>query len=264
MNYEEFLTRALYTCVRVTTEKSGGSGTVIHSSEKNGTFVLTCEHVVSDAIVIKDEWSAVLQRYVKRDVRSPVWVEFFKYSYKDRAVGEEKIEAEIVAYDRNEDIAVLRLKDDMVRRYVAEIHDDPYDLKYFDEVITIGAALGHPPVATKGNICGFNDIIDNRDYMLSTAPGVFGNSGGATFLVKNWKLIGMPARISVVITGFLAQTPITHMTYIIPFWRIRKFFEDQILYFLYDDSYTYEQCMKILEEKRKKAELDLLLESSRK
>jgi len=264
LDYSAFLEKALYTCVRVTTGRSGGSGTVIHSSPENGTFILTCQHVIDDAVVIKEEWSSVLQRYVKRDVKSPVWVEFFKYSFKDRAVGEEKIEAEIIAYDKNEDIAVLRLKDDTVRKYVAEIEEDPYILQYFDEVITIGSALGHPPIATKGNLCSFNDIIENRDYMLCTAPAIYGNSGGATFLTKNLKLIGIPARISVIISGFLSTNPIAHMSYIIPFWRIKKFFEEQILYFLYDKNYTYEQCMKIREEKRRKAELDLLLEESKK
>jgi len=261
--YNMFLEKALYPCVRVKTEKAGGSGTVIWSTERDGTFVLTCEHVIDSAIQIKEEWSPVLQRNVKRDVRAPVWVEFFKYSYKDRAVGGETIEAEIIAYDKNEDIAILRLKDDTVRKYVAEIQDDPSELKYFDEVITVGAALGHPPIATVGNICGFNDLIDNRDYMLCTAPSIFGNSGGATFLTKNWKLIGMPARISVILAGFSAD-PITHMGYIVPFWRIRKFFEDQMLYFLLGHDISYEECMKKIEERRKLSELEIALEELKK
>jgi len=253
-----FYENALYPCVRVRTERAGGSGQVIHSSEKNGTFILTCEHVVSDAIQVKEEWSSVLQKNVKRDVLSEVYVDFFKYSYQDRAIGSEEIRAEIVAYDKNEDIALLRLLDPTPRKYVAKVAPNDYEILYFDEVITVGAAMGHPPIATKGNICSFNDLIDNRDYMLSTAPSIFGNSGGATFTTKDWRLVGMPARITVAISGFTAN-PITHMGYIIPYWRINKFFEDQMMYFLLDPSKTYDECIKMREEARKKAEIDMLL-----
>lgn len=259
--YQKFLEKALYPCVRVRSKKAGGSGQVIHSTEKNGTFILTCQHVIDDAIDIKEEWSSILQKEVKKDVRSEVDVEFFKYAYKDRAVGCEAVRADIVAYDKNEDIAILRLKDPTPRKYVAELmptEDIENSLNYFDEVVTIGAALGHPPICTIGNICAFNDIIDNRDYIQSTAPSIFGNSGGATFLTKNWKLIGMPARIAVVMAGFSADA-ITHLGYIVPFWRIRKFFEDQMLDFLYDDSVSYDECMKKINERRKKGELEELL-----
>jgi len=176
--YQKFLEKALYPCVRVRSKKAGGSGQVIHSTEKNGTFILTCQHVIDDAIDIKEEWSSILQKEVKKDVRSEVDVEFFKYAYKDRAVGCEAVRADIVAYDKNEDIAILRLKDPTPRKYVAELmptENIENSLNYFDEVVTIGAALGHPPICTIGNICAFNDIIDNRDYIQSTAPSIFGN-----------------------------------------------------------------------------------------
>jgi S1-C subfamily serine protease len=255
--YSQFLTKALYPCVRVRTAEAGGSGQVIHSTEKNGTFILTAEHVISSAISIKDEWSSVLQKEIKRDVRSEVDVEFFKYAFQDRAIGGEAVKAEIVAYDKNEDIAILRLKDPSTRSHVVEMLPKDADLakeiNYFDETVTIGAAMGHPPIATVGNICSFNDIIDNRDYMLSSAPSIFGSSGGATFLSKNWKFIGMPARIQVTLMGFSAS-PITHMGYIVPIWRIWKFIEDQLLKFLYDDKVSYEDCKQEIKKKREQAE----------
>jgi len=260
---KEFYEKALYPCVRVRTNKAGGSGQVIWSNERDGTFVLTCEHVVDDAITIKEEWSSVLQRMVKKDVLSEVYVDFFKYDLKDRAVGAEEIKAEIIAYDKNEDLALLRLLDPTPRKYVAKVAPDDYEVKYFEEVVTIGAALGHEPIATVGNICGFKDVIDNRDYMLSTAPSIFGSSGGATFTTRDWTLIGMPARISVILTGFAAD-PITHMGYIIPYWRINKFFRDQMMDFLLDPSVSYEECLKRREEARKKSELELLLKEGKK
>lgn len=265
-DYEKFLEHALYTCVRVRAGHAGGSGQVIHSMEKNGTFVLSCQHVVDNAIEIKDEWSSILQKNVKRDIRSEVEIEFFKYAYTDRTIGAEAIKAEIVAYDKNEDIALLRLKDPTPRKHVAQIYNlnaQEEDINYFDEVVTIGAALGHAPVSTIGNICSFNDIIENRDYMLASAPMIFGNSGGATFLTKNWKLVGMPARISVTIRGFAAD-PITHMGYIVPYWRINQFFDDQMMNFMKDESISYDECLKKIQERRKKTELETLLKEEGK
>lgn len=261
--YERFLKEALYSCVRVQTKSAGGSGQVIHSSKENGTFILTCEHVIDDAITIKKEWSPVLQQEIKKDIKAEVEVEFFKYSYKDRASGSEAIKAKIIAYDKNEDIAILKLKDNVVRKYVAKLMtpEEARKLKYFDNVVTIGAALGHPPVATVGHIESFNDVIENRDYMLCTAPLIFGNSGGATFSTKDWKLIGMPARISVVIAGFSAD-PITHLGYIVPCWRIFEFYKEQMLEFLYDKKVTYKECVSKINTRRKKSQLDRLLEGN--
>ena len=172
--------------------------------------------------------------------------------------------ADIVTYDKNEDLALLRLKDETVRKWVAKVAPDDYEVRYFDEVVTIGAALGHPPIVTVGNICGFSDIIDNRDYMLCTAPCIFGNSGGASFSTRDWNIVGVPARIRVTISGFMAADAITHMSYIIPYWRINKFFRDKMMYFLLDPNYTYEQCLKLREEARRKTKIEKLLEQDKR
>jgi len=183
-NMDSFRHNVLYPCVRVRTAKAGGSGQVIHASEKNGSFVLTCHHVVDDAIQVKEEWSQLLQRKVQKDVMSHVDVEFFVYKYKDRAVGSTSIQAEVVCYDKNEDIALLKLDADPREHkydHVAKLLDcsDPADVAqkvdYMAEVITVGAALGSDPIVTTGNLCGFGIDIDNREYWLSTAPSIFGN-----------------------------------------------------------------------------------------
>jgi hypothetical protein len=180
---EQFLKKALYPCVRVRTGKAGGSGQVIHSSEQNGTFVLSCHHVVDDAIQIKDQWSSILQKTVKRDIFSPVQIDFFKYSYKDRVTGSESKTAQIIVYDKEEDIALLRVDDPTPYPYVAELYpcigeDDPHleeDLDVGSEIVTVGAPLLHDPIPTVGNLVGFKDIIDNRRYWMATGPTIFGN-----------------------------------------------------------------------------------------
>jgi|WetSurSiteA1Bulk_404760.scaffolds.fasta_scaffold00002_69 intein/homing endonuclease len=182
-NVKDFREKVLYPCVRVSTGKAGGSGQVIHASD-NGTFVLTCHHVVEGAINVKKEWSQLLQREVQKDVMSPVNVEFFVYKYEDRAIGSTKVQAEIVCYDKNEDIALLRLDaDPRTDKWVASMMpceglDDPEVSKKVDytaPVITIGAALGSDPLMTTGNLSGFGILIDNREYWLATSAAVYGN-----------------------------------------------------------------------------------------
>jgi len=265
-----FREKVLYPCVRVRTQKAGGSGEVIHSSDKNGTFVLTCHHVVEDAIEVKEAWSTLLQRNVKKDIFTPVQVEFFNYDYDDRASGSQAVEARIICYEKTEDIALLRLdgrpKGDI---HVAAmfscdgVEDESVSEKvdYGAETITVGAALGEDPIFTTGNLCGFNKIIDNKEYWLNTAPSIFGNSGGASFLADGWEFIGMPARISV--TGGFASDAITHMGYIVPITRIMDFLKENMMDFLYDDSVTYKECQERIKAKREMAERALAAEMLR-
>lgn len=263
---QEFYERALYPCVRVRAAKAGGSGQVIHASDINGIFVLTCEHVVDGCIEVKDEWSSLLQRNVKKDSLSPVQVEFFSYRYADRAISSTAVQGDIVAYDKNEDIALLKLEGSPPQDvYVAKMLDceGPLDksvadkVDYMADVITVGAAMGESPVSTRGELNGFNKMIENREYWLSSAPSIFGNSGGATFLEETLELVGMPARIAVNMSGFSSDA-ITHMGYIVPITRVVKFLKDNMLTFFFDESITYEECQEKIKRKREKAELDML------
>ncbi len=267
---QDFLSKALYPCVRVRTQKAGGSGQVIHSTKENGSFVLSCHHVVDDAIVIKDQWSNLLQRNIKKDVLSPVSVEFFKFSYRDRVVGSESKIANIIAYDKDEDIALLKLDDPEPYPYVATMFpceglddvnvEDKIDVG--SEIVTIGAALGHDPIPTVGNMVAFKDVIDNKNYWMCTGPMIFGNSGGATYLADSWEFIGMPARIAVTGSMF-GMDAITHMGFIVPITRITQFLKDSLMEFFFNPATNYTECKKKIEDRRKKTELEFLLEQKR-
>jgi len=267
---KDFLEKALYPCVRVRTRVAGGSGQVIHSSRENGTFILSCHHVVDDAIEIKDQWSNLLQRSIKRDILSPVKVEFFKFSYRDRVTGSESKAANIIAYDKDEDIALLRLDDPDPYAYVARLFpcdglDDcsvDENLDMGSEIVTIGAALGHDPIPTVGNIVSFKDIIDNKIYWMCTGPMIFGNSGGATYVVDTWDFIGMPARIAVAGNMFSIDA-ITHMGFIVPVTRIVQFLKDSMMDFLFEPGVSYSDCKRRIDDKRKKTELEALLDQNR-
>ncbi len=238
----------LLPCVRVRTDKVGGSGTVLYSAPATdpssqgeySTYVLTNHHVIENLIEIKTEWDPVLGRDVKRDVRGIPEVHFFSYRWKSRAVGVTVIEADIAAYDADEDLALLRLRSGDPAPAVAALHPKGHEtwLRIGMETYTIGAGLGEPPVLTDGFLAQFGKEIDNREFWINTAPSIFGNSGGATFLKQTHQFVGVPARIAVS-GGFLGMgSAITHMGYIIPITRVYEFLDAQYARFIYDPAHT--------------------------
>src|SRR4030042_3491800 len=108
--------QVLYTQVRVTCGNAGGSGTVIYSGKDEegfySTYILTCHHVVSGAIKVEKKWISMLGCEKKVDLRQPVTVEFFNWGivpHGDKPLTS-GIHAEIVAYDQDHDIAILKMK----------------------------------------------------------------------------------------------------------------------------------------------------------
>ena len=77
--------------------------------------------------------------------------------------------------------------------------------------------MGHSPIHTFGHLNGFDDVIDNYPYILSSAPTIFGNSGGSLYVVsengdEKVYFIGVPSRIAVV-GWFGGADAITHMSF---------------------------------------------------
>lgn len=247
---------------RVESKKAGGSGTVIYSrpNEKgtHSTYLLTNEHVVDDNIEVKRKWSSMLKKDVKMDVLGTVEVHFFKYQYQSRMIGATAIQADIMAYDKDEDIALLKLRDEDKAPSEATLYpkDKVPELGLGMSVIAIGAALGEPPIMTVGRLSQFGREIENREYWISTAPTIFGNSGGAVYLEETGEFIGIPARIAVTLMGF-SHDAITHLSYIVPITRIYKFLDDQLFRFLYDANFTEKGETEERERRRREEERKL-------
>jgi S1-C subfamily serine protease len=267
MDIREKHEKLLYPATRVRTEKAGGSGTVIYSEAvpDNGdvheTYVLTNHHVIESCIVVGKRWSGLLKREVMGDILSECDVEFFDFEYESWEGGSRKLKAQIMAYDKEMDLGLLRLKTSKPIEYVARLF--PKDqhrekLRRWQEVVAVGCGMGHPPIHTTGHLNGFDDIIDNYPYILSSAPTIFGNSGGSLYvmpdggLIDDAYLIGVPSRIAVAILGFGADA-ITHMSYAIPVWSIYQFLDDQIFDFIYRDDRNSKECA---EERKAKRERD--------
>ena len=271
MEIEEKHAQLLYPMVRVRTEKAGGSGTIIYSKEipdKKGrfeTYLLSNFHVVEEAVKQEKQWNPLLQRDVKKDMLAEVSVEQFDFEYVSWEPTTRGYKADVMIYDKNMDIALLKIKSIKPFPYVAKMfpkEEERERLRMFTPVYAIGCGLGHPTFQTRGQLAGFNDIIDNYPYWLSTAPTIFGNSGGAVFLAETAEYIGIPSRLPVIMLGFGANA-ITHMSYFIPIISIYKFLSSNLFQFIYDPAYTSVQCDKLRKEKREQDERKMAIDMSR-
>jgi S1-C subfamily serine protease len=243
-DFEERHRRIALPCVRVRAAKAGGSGTILYSGaagEERSTYVLTNHHVVDGCIKIEKKWSTLVKAERKMDVFETVDVHLFEYRWSSRAIGGTSVQADIVAYDKDEDLALLHLRTGRPAPAVAALYPRGKEdqLRVGMPVLCVGAGMGEPPVQTAGFLSQFGREIEQKEFWLNTAPSIFGNSGGALFLADTYELIGVPARIAVAMLGFSADA-ITHLSYAIPITRIYQFLEDQRFRFVYDARFTEE------------------------
>ncbi len=260
MDLKQLHERILYPVVRVRTSKAGGSGTVIMSQpdpENEGdheTFIMTNHHVIEDAINIKDDWDGVLKKKIKKEFTERVSVELFEYVQLSHRNSANTFEAEIVAYDQNEDLAILKLDSPNKVDYVVTLIDREAvkELKLFMPLYACGCSLGHDPFAMTGQLTFLKEQIDNRLFWMTNADAIFGNSGGAVYDAATGEQIGVTARVTVAQFGFSASIT-TWMNFCIPASRIYDFFDEQELKFLYDDSDTYKEAMERREKRMKQA-----------
>ena len=252
--------RILYPVVRVRTEKAGGSGTIIYSEpnllnkEEYQTFVMTCAHVVDDAITYKKEFHPVLKKDIKKEILAQVGVQVFDYVYVSKVNSSNSYKADIVAYDKTSDIAILKLESPKKQPYIAKIilKDKIKDVKLFTPAFTSGCSLGHDPIFNAGQITYLSEMIDNKQYWMSNCSSIFGNSGGALFLAETGEQVGITARISAIQLGF-GMDIITWMGFSVSPQTIYEFFDEQELQFLYNPEDTYEKSQARRAKKAKEA-----------
>ena len=255
-----------YPTVRVRTKKAGGSGTVVYSEKFNDevyTYVITNHHVISDSVHVEKKWDPVLKRKVDKEILDTTYVEFFRYNNYSHTVGSFAVEADIVAYsevDGGQDWALLRVRDKENKAdWVANMFplEDLENVHIFDDCFAVGASLGHPPVASNGMITYMDDEIEHYKYWMSSAPTIFGNSGGAVYRWsagrKQYEYIGIPSRISIQPMGFSADA-ITHMGYFIPIDRVYDLLDENDYQFIYDSNFSIEDCQVARNEKQEPKE----------
>jgi S1-C subfamily serine protease len=218
----------LYPSVRVRVDNAQGSGTVIasiKSGDKFVTYVLTNFHVVESAITIKQEWNPITKKEEKKETRATVEVEIFKYLDMSIASGTLIVLSDIVNWDKDQDLALIRLRiDDFIQPAILPMEKTINLLKIFRNVYLCGSGAGRSSFPTFGHIASLVDEIENLPYWMVTAPSVFGNSGGGVFLADSKQFIGVPSRLAVTFAMW-APNAIYHMSYIIPISRIYEWFK---------------------------------------
>jgi len=266
MEVKDVHEKILYPVSRVRASDSGGSGVLIYSKEDSkhpGEFIniaLTCEHVIAKNVIVKDEWDTVLKREVKRDVTSEVTIEMFDYDNSE-VISANSIKADIIAYDKNHDIAAVRLHSKKQMPYVAKVipKEDIEKLQIADPVWVSGCSLLHDPFPNAGTITYLREMIDQKAYIMQNAPSIFGNSGGGLFHGVTGDLLGLTSRITVTQLGFGMDVQ-SWMGFSTHPDRLYEFFEHQELQFLYDDNDDYYGAMDRRSNRRKEALRSIMIE----
>ena len=258
--------KILYPVTRVRAADSGGSGVIIYSEEdpkKPGEYIniaLTCEHVIAKNITVKDEWDTVLKREIKRDVMSEVTIETFDYD-NSTVVSANSIKANIIAYDKNHDLAALRLVSKRKIPHVSKVipREEIEGLNIADPVWVSGCSLLHDPFPNPGTITYLREMIDQKAYIMQNAPSIFGNSGGGVFHGLTGNLLGLTSRVTVTQLGFGVDVQ-SWMGFSTHPDRLYEFFDHQELQFLYNPKDDYHSAMERRTDRRKEALRSIMLD----
>ena len=186
------ITEMLYPTVMVDLGGDGtGSGTVIFSGvreheswkdEKVWSLVLTNHHVVKGAIGIEEEFDPKRGKNIQKETRRPVHVRLWDYNDYSTAVGTTGRVARILAWDKHRDLALLRLDDnERTMKNVAILWPENVGGPYlFQKTWAVGSGMSNPPYPTEGLLSGISGKdAKGRSLYLSSAPIIFGNSGGS-------------------------------------------------------------------------------------
>ncbi len=248
----EFLQSILYPVVRVRAPKGTGSGTIIWS-DKSGkdfeTYILTNFHVVESAIKVSQKYDSFVGQNMPSESRQTVQIDQFRYPSGSKLEGTFAIPADVVAYSKDQDLALLQLRSKSQAEHVARLPNEDYEngLQLADEVFAIGAALAHAPIITAGRINGMSDEIDDLPYWLSDAPIIFGNSGGSVFHAEDYIFLGVPSRIALAQVGW-SVAPVSHLGWFIPYVTVYDFLDTNYYAFIYDEELDPGQCNLAREE----------------
>ncbi len=258
--------KCLYPTIRVKDARATGSGTIIFCQERAepdedgetgySTYALTNHHVVSGAIRVEKKFDPQRGKEITRDYRDLVQIEAFKYKNRSTITGRLTADAEIMAYHEKRDVALLRLKSNDLFPHVATLlpRKDAREVHTFDKLFVVGCGLGQPPFPTSGMLTGKDVQIDYYEYWQTSAPSIFGNSGGAVFRGETLEYMGIPSRISVSGNMF-ARDAITHIGYFCPPHEIHRFLEEQGFFFLTGaEGHTEAGDLEALAEKKLKEE----------
>jgi S1-C subfamily serine protease len=227
--------------------RGAGSGTVVFSAKRTHeswkeegvwTLVITNHHVIDTAVTISEEFDPRKGKSVKMETRLPVHVRLWDYNDYSTAVGTTGRVARIVAWDKQRDLALLRLDDkERVIKHVAHLWPENVGGPYlFQTVWAIGSGMSNPPYPTQGLLSGISGKDQaGKSLYLSSSPIIFGNSGGSLWAHSKkrgkYELIGIPSAAGAYGWG----TIVPHIAWSRPISEIRAFLRDNDFGFVVGD-----------------------------
>jgi len=188
-----------------------------------------------------------------------VILKFFDYD-NSKLVSANTIKGQIIAYDKNHDLAAIKLVSTRQVPYVSTIipRDEIDGLQIADPVWVCGCSLLHDPFPNPGTLTYLREMIEQKEYIMQNAPSIFGNSGGGLFHGVTGHLLGLTSRITVTQLGFGLDVQ-TWMGFSTHPDRLYEFFEHQELQFIYDKSDDYHSAMQRRVDRRKEALRSIML-----
>ena len=241
------ITEMLYPTIMVDLSNGQGSGTIVFSGkrkheswkdEKVWTLVLTNNHVIASAVSIEEEFDPKKGKNIQKETRRPVHVRLWDYNDYSTAVGTTGRVARIVAWDKHRDLALLRLDDkERVIKNVATLWPEDVGGPYlFQKTWAVGSGMSNPPYPTEGLLSGISGKdAKGRALYLSSAPIIFGNSGGSLWAYsksrKRYEMIGVPSMVGAFGYGNI----IPHIAWSRPITEIRAFLRENDYGFVLGD-----------------------------
>ena len=241
------ITQMLYPTVMVDLSDGQGSGTVVFSGkrkheswkdEKVWTLVLTNHHVIASAVSIEEEFDPKKGKTIQKETRRPVHVRLWDYNDYSTAVGTTGRVARIIAWDKHRDLALLRLDDkERIIKNVATLWPEDVGGPYlFQKTWAVGSGMSNPPYPTEGLLSGISGKdAKGRALYLSSAPIIFGNSGGSLWAYSKsrdrYEMIGVPSMVGAFGYGNI----IPHIAWSRPISEIRAFLRENDYGFVIGD-----------------------------
>ncbi|HYE99473.1 MAG TPA: serine protease [Planctomycetota bacterium] len=209
--------------VQVNARGGVGGGTIL-SSGPSGTWVVTAYHVV--------------QKSASGDPPSPAEVRI----YDATGAPADTLLADLVAFEQDRDLALLRLRDERRFANVARLAGRPSlrNVRVFTPVYAVGCPLGHDPLPTLGEIVTLNKEVSGRRFWMMNAPTIFGNSGGGIFHRDTRELVGVSAMICTY--DGAVSTPVPHLGILVSLDAVYDWLESLGLGYVVDPSASVEAC----------------------
>lgn len=194
-----------------------GSGCILLHTVKGDAkptcYILTAGHVIQDLRSITEELDKTTGRMRKKEKWKYASIVQIIYSESHKRVGKVEMDAEVVAYSKEDDLALLKMKKKGFVACSIKLLASDEQIRMGTDVYHCGSRSGEAGAnsLTDGIISALSRYVDEKEYHQTTAPASPGSSGGGIFLKGTKEYIGL-------VTMGRGET----MGLFIPINRIRK------------------------------------------